>query len=74
MTNRAPVLSSHATRTGDGPAVAMTLREHYAGLALQGFAAGGRFDKVPDATVAEWAVAYADALIAALAVPREDGQ
>lgn len=44
--------------------VTLTLREHYAGLALQGILACGRYESAEDAAKA--AVLIADALIAAL--------
>lgn len=64
MTTRpALVLTAHGKQAGD-LAAACSLRELYAGLALQGFLAHGR---VMPAAVAKAAVQYADALIAALA-------
>jgi hypothetical protein len=50
----------------DGQAVAkpgMTLREHYAGLAMQGLLAGGRFGETE---VCDRAINYADELIRVL--------
>ncbi len=50
----------------------MTLRQHYAGLAMQALASaadeGGQWATLPDET-AKQAVAYADALIAELEKP-----
>jgi hypothetical protein len=42
----------------------MTLREHYAGLAMQGYTANGA--NLSPRDVAHWALEYADALIAEL--------
>jgi hypothetical protein len=46
----------------------MTLREYYAGLAMQGLLA--RSDPTPYSLIAQWAVQDADALLAALAKVR----
>lgn len=47
-------------------ATEMTLREHFAGLAMQGFAAHPRSYDMAGHTVATVAVTWADALLAAL--------
>ena len=44
----------------------ITLRQHYAGLAMAGQVASGDFKDPSCAGIAKWSVAYADALIAEL--------
>ena len=62
-----PRSATGSAETGpiDKGAEGMTLREHYAGLAMQGMVANHKNDYEP-----RWAVAFADALIAEL--QRED--
>lgn len=44
----------------------MTVREHYAGLAMQAFCAAKDLAAVPTKTISAWAIEQADALLAAL--------
>lgn len=45
----------------------LTIREHFAGLAMQGLLAHSLAGERPDAELANWAVKAADALLAELA-------
>ena len=45
----------------------LTIREHFAGLAMQGLLACMNTDTAPSTTIATWAVDHADALLAELA-------
>ena len=63
-----PVVDQTGERFQNEPG--LTIREHFAGLAMQGLlVASDPHDTSSPATVAEWSVSYADALISALALP-----
>lgn len=69
---RTTVLTGHATLAGRDLATNATYREWAAGLALQGLLADGNHGGLMNDThTSRAAVQYADALIAALAVERE---
>lgn len=61
-----PTAEDHTTANGIPWTAGMTLREYYAGLAMQGILAADRGQVVNVNNVAYWAVAQADALIVAL--------
>lgn len=77
MTDRAnepayPVMNeSYPARDGDytkhETIGGLTIREHFAGMAMQGFCANPNEAEAPPIVLARGAVAIADALIAALA-------
>ncbi|MFX8817251.1 hypothetical protein ABTM85_20725, partial [Acinetobacter baumannii] len=53
----------------DSGIAGMTIREHYAGLAMQGLLANPELVESSDAEIADWAVFLADSLCRALAQP-----
>jgi hypothetical protein len=58
-----PVPYDHTGLTAVG---GLTLREHFAGLAMQGFCGNEKLEQTPDHLLARYSVKAADALIAEL--------